>query len=75
MQEDENKNAKGLIWNMKYEAEIVSLLKLDKDETLAYQLMCLWVRKRQELLPEYRHDRIPKNIKNMRKWMICLSNS
>jgi hypothetical protein len=67
---ERKENSKGLIWNMKYEPEIVGMLNFDKDETLAYQLLCLWVRKREQLIPDYRHDRIPKNIKNIRKWMI-----
>jgi hypothetical protein len=55
---------------MKYDPEIVGVLKLDRDETLAYQLLCIWIRKRHELIPDYRHDRIPKSIKNIRKWLI-----
>lgn len=65
-----NENIDEVKFNMKYDPELALNLGFDADETLAYQLLCLWIDMRYKIIPDYIHTKIPKNCKNLKKTLI-----
>ena len=52
---------------MRYNPEFPISMKFDEDETLAYQLLCIWIDLRLKFIPDYLHTPLPKNLKNLKK--------
>lgn len=55
---------------MNYDPEFPIRNSYDENETLAYQLLCIYIKMRQEIIPNYIHSRIPSNTKDLRKSLL-----
>lgn len=51
---------------MKYEPEIAINLNMTEEESMAYYLLCFYINKTRELIPNYRHPRITTKIEKLK---------